>query len=207
MTRGVRSKPVAILLIFSFILFYSPHVLKAQGKSNGNLIGFVYDKDGTTPLEGAVVEIRNVSTGAVHESSKTDKLGIFKIEGIDRGLYVVGLSLKEGDFNVENLIGIRAGETGKVSIALKPMIQEGADVKKDKRCPRGDWYIPEVEGECDEGYVWNPEKKRCECKKRKGFAAFFATPLGIALIIAATSATVYGVVTLVTPAEESPFKK
>lgn len=117
------------------------------------------------------------------------------------------MNVKDYEVMVENLIGIRANETAKVSIALKPMIQEGTDVKKDKRCPRGDWYIPEVEGECDEGYVWNPEKKRCECKKRRGFAAFFATPLGIALIIAATSATVYGVVTLVTPAEESPFKK
>lgn len=176
MFKAVRLKSVSLLLIFSFILFYSPCLLKAQGKNGGNLIGFVYDKDGTTPLEGAVVNLRNVSTGAVNESSKTDKLGIFKIEGIDEGLYVVGLSLKEGDFNVENLIGIKANETAKVSIALK------AQAKEEEKTPKG--------------------------AKKGGIGKFFASPIGIAIIIAASAAIVYGVVT-VTGADEdvSPFKK
>lgn len=175
MLKAFRSKQVAILLIFSFILFYSPHLLKAQGKNGGNLIGFVYDKDGTTPLEGAFVNLRNVSTGAVHESSKTDKLGIFKIEGIDEGLYVIGLSLKEGDFNVENLIGIKANETAKVSIALKPQ------AKQEEKTLKG---------------------------AKDGIWKFFASPIGIAVIIVASAAIVYGVVKLTEAEEEpSPFRK
>ena len=50
------------------------------------MIGFVYNKDGTTPLEGAVVKLKNISTSLIYESSKTDKLGVFKLERIDEGL-------------------------------------------------------------------------------------------------------------------------
>ena len=206
MINALKSKPVATLLIFSIILLYSPHFLKARDSGTGSLIGFVYDKDGTTPLEGAVVKLRSVSNAAVHESGKTDKLGIFTIEGIEEGLYVLGVSSEKGDFNAESFVGIRAGETATVSVALKPIAQTGGRVTKE--CPRGDWYVPEVEGECDEGYKWNAEKKRCECIKRKGLAAFFLSPAGILVILAATGGIVYGIVKLTEEEEEvSPFRK
>lgn len=130
MFKIVRSKSIATGLIFSFILFYSPHLFAAKPIGKGNLVGFVYGEDETTPVEGAVVKMRNISTGSNYESNKSNKLGVFKLEGIDEGLYVVGISSKKGDFNVPNLIGIKANETAKVSLALKPQKAEKAKVEK-----------------------------------------------------------------------------
>lgn len=134
MRKSLKSKGVFFLLIFSFLMFYSPHLVNGKALGKGNLIGFVYDKDGTTPVEGAIVKLKNVSSGSIYESSKADKLGVFKIEGIDEGLYVVGINSKEGSFNVENFIGIKANETAKVSFALKPQAKgEKANMPKMKK--------------------------------------------------------------------------
>ena len=172
MINTVRSKPIAVTLIFAFLLFISPNFLKAEDNTSGNLIGFVYGQDETTPLEGAVVKLRNVSSGAVYESGKTDNLGIFKIEGINQGLYICGVSVEDKDFNVPSLIGIKAEETAKVSFSLKPQT-----------------------GVKDVNYA-------------AGFLAFFATPVGIALIIAALGALVFGIITLTGGEDEvSPFRK
>jgi len=181
---------------------------KETGK--GNFVGFIYGADKTTPLEGAVVKIRNITTGSVYESEDANNLGVVKLEGIDEGLYVVGIISEEGDFNFDHWLGIRANETSKVSFALKPTDQEKEPAIKDEKCPRGDWYIPEVEGECDEGYKWNPETERCECKKRRGLAAFFTSPFGIALLVAATAGAAAAIVVTRTETEGSPstpFKK
>lgn len=133
MLKAVRSKTAVFFLVFSIIIFYFPHELKAQKIGQGNLIGFVYEKDGTTPVEGAVVKLKNVSTGTVYESSTSNKLGILKSEGIEEGLYVVGIRTGEGDFNVVNLIGIKTDETAKVSFTLKP--HQGEEEKTPKPKP------------------------------------------------------------------------
>ena len=175
MIKTVRSKAAAFILIASIIIFYSPHYLTAQKAGKGNLIGFVFEKDGITPVEGAVVKLKNVSTGAVYESSQSDKLGILKTEGIDEGLYIVGISTKEGNFNVGNLIGIKTAETAKVSFALKTEGQE------EEKAPK---------------------------RKPGGLAKFFLSPVGIAIIIAASSAIIYGVVKLSEKEPEaSPFRR
>lgn len=162
-------------MVFSIIIFYLPHELKAREAGKGNLIGFVFEKDGTTPVEGAVVKLKNVSTGTVYESSNSDKLGIFKTEGIEEGLYIVGISTKKGEFNVVNLIGIKTDETAKVSFALKP----------------------------DQG-----EQEETSKRKPGGLAKFFLSPVGIALVIAASSAIIYGVVKLSEQEPEaSPFRR
>jgi len=165
----------AFILIASIITFYSPHYSEAQKVGKGNLIGFVFEKDGTTPVEGAVVKLKNVSTGIVYESSQSDRLGILKKEGIEEGLYIVGISTKEGNFNVANLIGIKAAETAKVSFALK---SEGQGEEKTPKPKPG------------------------------GLAKFFLSPVGIAVIIAASSAIIYGVVKLSEKEPEaSPFRR
>lgn len=175
MLKVVRSKAVVLLLIISIIIFYSPHYLKAQNADKGNLIGFVFEKDRTTPVEGAVVKLKNVSTGAVYESSKSDKLGIFRTEGVDEGLYIVGISTKGGNFNVANLIGIKASETAKVSFALDPEEQGEEETPKPKP---------------------------------GGLAKFFLSPVGIAIVVAASAAIIYGVVKLTEKEPEvSPFRR
>jgi len=206
MFKIVKSKFVAIGLIFSIFLLYSPYLLVGQETGRGNFIGFIYGPDKTTPLEGATIKIRNISTVAVYESEKSDNLGIVKLEGVDEGLYVVGIITKEGDFNFGSWLGVKADETSKISFALEPMAQEEETVKKDKKCPRGDSYVPEVEGECDEGYKWNADTKRCECKKKR-LAAFFLSPVGIALLVAASAGAVAVIATPKAEAAGSAFKK
>lgn len=183
----LKSKFVSIFLIFSFVLFYSPCLLTAQEIRTGNLVGFVYAPDKTLAVEGAVIKLRNVSTGAVYESVGSDNLGFATIEGIEAGLYIAGISLEDKDYNMREMIGIRPGRTGKVALALAAEEQQ-----KDEECPKGEWYVPEVDGECDEDYKWDDGDARCECKK-KNFFAFFLTPAGIALALAATTATIVGV--------------
>lgn len=175
MLKAVISKTAVFFLVFSIIIFYFPHELKAQNTGKGNLIGFVYEKDGTTPVEGAVVKLKNVSTGTVYKSSNSDKLGILKTEGIEEGLYIVGISTKEGDFNGVNLIGIKNDETAKVSFALKPSQAE------EEKTPK---------------------------PKPGGLAKFFLSPVGIAIVVAASSAIIYGVVKLSEKEPEaSPFRR
>jgi len=173
----IKLKSVFFLLSFSFLMFYSPHLINGKALGKGNLIGFVYDKDGITPLEGTIVKLKNVSTGSIYESRKADKLGVFKIEGIDEGLYVIGISSKEGSFNVENFIGIKANETAKVSFALKHQAK-------------------------------GTKQKRPKIKKGLNLARFFASPIGQAVIIAASVAIVYGAVKLTeSEPDPSPYKK
>ncbi len=96
--------------------------LFGQEMPKGNIEGFVYDQDGVTPLEGAIVRFSNVSTGAIYESTLSDKSGAFRIEGIERGVYVFGVVTAQGEFNSLDPIGvtIQENETANISISLIP---------------------------------------------------------------------------------------
>jgi hypothetical protein len=120
MSKCFKLRFVFIGLVFCFLIFCSTSYLRSEDVSKGSILGFVYDEDGTTPLEGAVVEFKNISTGAVYESSKSDDLGVFKIEGVEKGLYIYGVRTAQGDFNSDGTIGvrIRENETAKLSISL-----------------------------------------------------------------------------------------
>jgi len=124
MIRGAKSKAVSLGLVFAVLLFCAPQVLRSQAAGRGNLIGFVYAKDGTTPVQDAVVLVRNVSTGTVFESKKSDSLGIFRFESVDAGIYAIGVTSKDGDFNSSDFVGISPNDTAKVSIALTPYENE-----------------------------------------------------------------------------------
>jgi hypothetical protein len=190
MFKLAKSKFVAIFLIISFAVFISPQVLKAEETGKGSLVAFVYGPDNTTPIPGAVLKVRNVQTGAAYESLASGERGQVELQGLDEGLYIVGITTAQGDFNIDNLVGIRTDEAARLSFALRPQEQEGTAVEQDERCPRGEWYVPEIAGKCDENYRWNPETERCECRKKRGPLAFFLTPLGAAAILAASAGVV-----------------
>jgi hypothetical protein len=172
-----KSKTLTIGLIFSFLLFTSPFFLRSENGTTGNLVGYVYESDETTPVEGAVVKMRNVSTGTLFESSKTDQRGAFKLESAEPGLYVVGVSTTNGNFNIENLIGVRENETAKVSLVLKMSNKQSNKQKTEEK------------------------------KKKKGLLGFFTSPVGIAIIAASSVVIVYTVIELTEGEEEaSPFR-
>ncbi|MFC2166910.1 carboxypeptidase-like regulatory domain-containing protein [Acidobacteriota bacterium] len=109
---------VLILCIFGFS--------QDTNLGTGNLIGFVYYQDGVTPIVGAVVKVKDVSTGLISESIKSDGNGMFTLENLSTGVYSLGVVTAQGDFNLEELIGIKAGETTTVSFSLAPYSAEEA---------------------------------------------------------------------------------
>jgi hypothetical protein len=118
MSRGVKSA-ISWGLIFAFVLFSSPQLLKSQASGKGQLLGFVFDRDGSTPIAGAVVVAKNVTTGTVFESAKTDGLGVFRFAALEAGIYALGVTFGQGSYNSQDLVGIKPNETAKISIALE----------------------------------------------------------------------------------------
>jgi len=116
----MKGKVVCLGLVAAILVFCSPQVLKGQGPARGNLLGFVYGQDGTTPLSGAVVMVKNVSSGRVYESAASDGLGVFKVQGLETGLYALGVMSPDGSYNSTDLVGVTANETAKIAIALNP---------------------------------------------------------------------------------------
>ncbi len=117
----------------ALILMFLLGSLKAETIEKGNIIGFIYTKDGTTPLEGAIIRVENISTRSTFESTISDKNGIFKIEGIEQGVYVLGVKTSEGEFNLEDVIGlkIRSNETAKMSLSVNPYDKEVASAVQE----------------------------------------------------------------------------
>lgn len=169
MFRGHRKKFGFIAVAFAFLLFYSPYILNSEEEAKGNIIGFVYEKEGTGPLEGAVVKIKNISTGVIYESSKSDRYGVFKIMGLENGVYICGVATSEGNFNLDGLVGvgIRNNETAKMSISLAPYEQQVAstiDEVYEDQAKKGEALIGRV-------VDYNLEEKLAEVFIIKGVLA------------------------------------
>jgi len=113
-----------IILSLGIVFFLSCFLYSAENKdvAKGNIIGFVYGQDGTTPLEGAVVKVENVSTGTAYESTKTEANGLFKIVEVESGIYLYGVLTADGGYDSENYFGVNVseGETAKLAISLTP---------------------------------------------------------------------------------------
>lgn len=120
MRIGAKKFSRVLGVVFSFLALSFPAAVFAA--DTGNIIGFVYDKDGTTPLEGAIVQFKNLSTDKLIASSRSDKFGIFKLEGIESGIYVYGVMTAKANFNSDGFIAVKVqpNETAKMAISLKP---------------------------------------------------------------------------------------
>jgi hypothetical protein len=117
-------------LVFAFVLFSSPPLLRPQAPGKGTLVGFLFDRDGSTPVARAVVVAKNVTTGAVFESPRTDSLGVFKFVALDAGIYALGVTSAQGSYNSQDFVGIKPDETAKVSIALDPYGREAIEAAR-----------------------------------------------------------------------------
>lgn len=105
---------VVVLLMFVYI----PCTLIGAELGKGNLIVVVNAEDGVTPIEGAVLKLRNVSTQDEIQSEPSDELGEISVQGLDVGLYIAGIIKENTNFNIGYLIGIKADKTAKLPIAL-----------------------------------------------------------------------------------------
>jgi len=107
--------------IVAFSLFVVPVSEVAWAKTQrGSLVGFVYAQDLKTPVAGAVVKVRNIANQKEYASGATDANGMYKIEGIDEGRYILGVTAPTGDFNFDYAMLLKGGEMAKLSVGLAP---------------------------------------------------------------------------------------
>ncbi len=147
MRRGAKvvvSWGSAVVLVLSLISF----PLHSQVPGKGDLIGFVFGKDGTSPVADAVVVVQNLTTGAVSESPGTDALGVFRLPGLEAGLYALGVKSERGSYNSPDFFGVTTGKTAKITVALDPYDDDAAAaaaaaVIKEQR-DKGEAYIGRV---------------------------------------------------------------
>ncbi|MBE3112774.1 MAG: hypothetical protein IMZ46_20060, partial [Acidobacteria bacterium] len=86
----------------AFSLFIVPVGEVAWAKAEGgSLVGFVYAQDLKTPVVGAVVKVRNIANQKEFASGTTDANGMYKIDGVDEGRYILGVTATQGDFNFD----------------------------------------------------------------------------------------------------------
>jgi hypothetical protein len=120
MIRQFKKRSVIFPLIVAIVLFYVPVSLLSETGAGGKLDGYIFEKDGTSPVEGAVVKLMNISSGQLYESPESDKKGFFTIEGIEKGVYSFAVFSPEGDFGSDDLIGIEGAKTAKIAVSLNP---------------------------------------------------------------------------------------
>jgi len=172
-----RSRLLLALTVTAFVLLLVPlNTLANPGSSTGAIVGFIYGSDMKTPVEKAVVKIRNIKDGQEFFSAPTDAVGAYKIERLEEGSYVLGISAPDGDYNFNYSVRVKGGEIGKLSLALK---------------------AGEVSA-LGQGSSGGSEPK----------PSFFYTPVGIAVLMVATTVVLYGAFKLIEEEEEaSPSKK
>ena len=119
-----KSKGLVYAVLAAFAVFMTPAGLPAgektaaPGADSGSLSGFIYAKDVKTPVAGAVVKIRNIADMKEMASPPTDANGMYTLTGIPEGRYILGVSSAKEDFNLDYALYVKAGELGKLSVAV-----------------------------------------------------------------------------------------
>lgn len=171
-----QSKAVASILIGAFSLLVLPQAGLSQAKT-GSMTGFIFGEDKTTPVDGAVVKVRDVRTNQVYQSRPTEANGLYAVQNLPEGRYLVGVSDAKGDFNFDYEVMVKGGETAKLALALMPASGSARDDE-------------------DEDVVVKKKKK-----------SFFLTPMGIAVLVAGGALLIYGGIQLFGEEDKSPAKR
>ena len=98
----------AAIVAFSLFIVPVSEVAWANAKG-GSLVGFVYAQDMKTPVAGAVVKLRNIANQKEFASGSTDANGMYKIDGVDEGRYILGVTATQGDFNFDYVMLLKDG--------------------------------------------------------------------------------------------------
>ncbi|MHB8054916.1 MAG: carboxypeptidase-like regulatory domain-containing protein [Candidatus Aminicenantales bacterium] len=120
----------------------------AQTVERGHLVGTIFTQDGKTPMVGAIVRLKNITSGAISVALPTDTQGYFRMENLSKGIYQFGITTAQGDFNSNELVGILANETTRISLALNPYetgVQSAVqEVLRDQSVAEGESRIGRV---------------------------------------------------------------
>jgi hypothetical protein len=93
MEKIMKSKILVVFVVFAFFLSMTSIFVIAEETPTGNMMGYVYEKDGKTPIKGAIVVARNTSTGEEFSSQPTDGSGRYEIYSLPEGVYHVKVIL------------------------------------------------------------------------------------------------------------------
>jgi len=153
------------LVFFFFVAFLTAISAETQTIERGHLVGTIFDRDGKTPIPGAVVRLKNISSGAVSAALPTDAQGFFRLENLSKGIYQFGITTPQGDFNSNELVGILANETTKISLSLNTYesgVQSAVqEVLREQAVKEGESRIGRV-------IRFNPASKEAEVFIEKG---------------------------------------
>ncbi len=152
--------------VFLFVFgFLAAGTVGAQSVERGHLVGTIFTQDGKTPIVGAVVRLKNISTGSVSAAEPTDTQGNFRLENLSKGIYQFGITSVEGDFNSSELIGILANETTKIALSLD--LYE-ANVQTSVQEVLREQAVEEGESRIGRVVRYNPATKEAEVFIEKG---------------------------------------
>jgi hypothetical protein len=138
--RFFHSRCLVFALVGTFGWLLLPKDGLAQTQT-GAMTGFLYGANMKTPVENATVKIRSVRDGKEYSSSLTGKEGLYSINNILAGRYILGVSGPNGDFNFNYEISIKAGEIAKLALALKPMAGGGQQDQNNDDNRKGGFFL------------------------------------------------------------------
>ena len=121
-----RSRPtiVASLVLILFSALAIPGVLAQSERAAGaaRITGGVWDA-GDRGVGGVGVRLRNVTTGDIQASMRTDNAGQFLFQGVDAGSYVVEVVNGNGTIAaVGQSFAVGAGESVATFVRLGPKV-------------------------------------------------------------------------------------
>jgi hypothetical protein len=117
--KSFRSRLLVSGMAAAFLAIIIPIEGLSQTGGTGALTGTIYWDDAKTPVENAVVKMRNIQAGKEIQSPPSDKNGLYLVKGIPEGRYLIGVSTSRGNFNFNFEVFIKANETAKLNLALK----------------------------------------------------------------------------------------
>ncbi len=114
-----NSKIRQLVLIFciSFFLIASSNIAFSNDTAKGRLEGIVY-MDGTAPLSGAIVRVKNIASGTEYQSEASGSDGSFLISNVEKGFYLYEVSTPQGESAPGDYFGVNFNGDMSAKIAL-----------------------------------------------------------------------------------------
>jgi len=134
------SKFVVLGLAGAFLFLIIPKDGLAQAKT-GSITGFVFGADMKTPVENAVVKIRDIQNGREYQSRPTDNTGLYSLKNLPEGRYIMGVSAAKGDYNFAYELQVKSGEIAKLAVALAPMTAGSALNQDDQKNKKKSFFL------------------------------------------------------------------
>jgi len=106
-----------LILCIGVFLFTTSNFAFEKETVRGDLEGKVY-LDGTTPLQGATVRVKNISSGTEYMSEASGHDGSFLISNVEKGFYVYEVTTREGDSMPGDYFGMNVKDNESANIAF-----------------------------------------------------------------------------------------